>query len=118
MSKRLINPEELYDGAAFGMSQATVEAEMGLVFVSGQVAWNHRYETTEDFCEAGAPCQVVLSLHSQPVRPHPSVRALLWTTLLFVGASWSAIDRGTICKSALVSASGRRVLSGHACLNG
>lgn len=37
MSKKLINPEELYDGAAFGMSQATVETESGLVFVSGQV---------------------------------------------------------------------------------
>lgn len=40
MSKKLINPEELYDGAAFGMSQATVETELGLVFVSGQVEEN------------------------------------------------------------------------------
>ncbi len=37
MSKKLINPEELYDGAVYGMSQATVETESGLVFVSGQV---------------------------------------------------------------------------------
>jgi 2-iminobutanoate/2-iminopropanoate deaminase len=48
MSKKLINPEELYDGAAFGMSQATVETKLGLVFVSGQVDWNHQYQTTEN----------------------------------------------------------------------
>jgi 2-iminobutanoate/2-iminopropanoate deaminase len=48
MTKKLINPEELYDGAASGMSQATVETELGLVFVSGQVDWNHQYETTEN----------------------------------------------------------------------
>ena len=51
MGKKLINPEELYDGAAFGMSQATVETELGLVFVSGQVDWNHQYETTEKSVE-------------------------------------------------------------------
>jgi 2-iminobutanoate/2-iminopropanoate deaminase len=51
MSKKLINPEELYDGAASGMSQATVETELGLVFVSGQVDWNHQYETTENSVE-------------------------------------------------------------------
>lgn len=51
MSKKQINPEELYDGAAFGMSQATVETDLGLVFVSGQVDWNHQYETTESSVE-------------------------------------------------------------------
>ena len=51
MSKKLINPEQLYDGAAFGMSQATVETDLGLVFVSGQVDWNHQYETTENSIE-------------------------------------------------------------------
>ncbi len=54
MSKKLINPEELYDGSAFGMSQATVETELGLVFVSGQVDWNHQYETTESSIEGQA----------------------------------------------------------------
>jgi 2-iminobutanoate/2-iminopropanoate deaminase len=44
----------LYDGAAFGMSQATVETELGLVFVSGQVDWNHQYETTETSIEGQA----------------------------------------------------------------
>ena len=51
MSKKLINPEELYDGAAFGISQATALTELGLVFVSGQVDWNHQYETTENSIE-------------------------------------------------------------------
>jgi 2-iminobutanoate/2-iminopropanoate deaminase len=54
MSKKIINPEELYDSSAFGMSQATVETELGLVFVSGQVDWNHQYETTENSIEGQA----------------------------------------------------------------
>ena len=32
-------------------SQATVETALGLVFVSGQVDWNHQYETTENSVE-------------------------------------------------------------------
>ncbi|NJN90768.1 MAG: RidA family protein, partial [Leptolyngbyaceae cyanobacterium SL_5_14] len=43
MAKKLINPAALYDGTPFGMSQATVETESGLVFISGQVDWNHQY---------------------------------------------------------------------------
>ena len=35
-----VNPPQLFDGAAFGMSQATVDTASGLVFVSGQVAWD------------------------------------------------------------------------------
>ena len=54
MSKKLINPPELYDGAAFGLSQATVETELGLVFVSGQVAWNQQFETTDNTMEGQA----------------------------------------------------------------
>ncbi len=48
MSKKQIDPAELYDGSAFGMSQAIVETELKLVFVSGQVDWNHQYQTTEN----------------------------------------------------------------------
>jgi 2-iminobutanoate/2-iminopropanoate deaminase len=51
MSKKLINPEDLYDCAPLGMSQATVETQLGLVFVSGQVDWNHQHETTENSVE-------------------------------------------------------------------
>lgn len=35
-----INPPQLFDPAAFGMSQAAVDPPSGLVFVSGQVAWD------------------------------------------------------------------------------
>ena len=51
MNKKLINPPELYDGAAFGMSQATVDTRSQLVFISGQVDWNQQYETTEKSVE-------------------------------------------------------------------
>ena len=51
MNKKLINPPELFDGAAFGMSQGTVETQSGLIFLSGQVDWNHQYETTEQSVE-------------------------------------------------------------------
>ena len=40
MSIRRLNPADLYDPAAFGMSQASVDERLGLVFVSGQVAWD------------------------------------------------------------------------------
>ena len=51
MGKKRINPEELFDGSAFGMSQAMVETGSGLVFLSGQVDWNHQYQTTESTVE-------------------------------------------------------------------
>jgi enamine deaminase RidA (YjgF/YER057c/UK114 family) len=40
MPGRLLNPPEVYDPAAFGMSQGVVDERSGLVFVSGQVAWD------------------------------------------------------------------------------
>lgn len=40
MALRQIDPPEVYDGAAFGISQAVVDARSGQVFVSGQVAWD------------------------------------------------------------------------------
>ena len=40
MTIRQLNPRDLYDPAAFGMSQATVDERSGFVFVSGQVAWD------------------------------------------------------------------------------
>jgi 2-iminobutanoate/2-iminopropanoate deaminase len=51
MSKKLINPEELYDGSAFGMSQAVIETKTGLLYISGQVDWNQQYETIEKSVE-------------------------------------------------------------------
>lgn len=40
MTTKNINPAGLYDGAAVGMSQAVVDTDLGLVFVSGQVDWD------------------------------------------------------------------------------
>lgn len=48
MAKLLINPNELYDTGPFGMSQAVVDGSSGLVFVSGQVDWNHDYQVSEN----------------------------------------------------------------------
>ncbi|MEL6187735.1 MAG: RidA family protein, partial [Myxococcota bacterium] len=35
-----LNPDALFDGEAFGMSQVSVDPGSGLVFLSGQVAWD------------------------------------------------------------------------------
>ncbi|QRV22547.1 RidA family protein [Marinomonas foliarum] len=45
MSIKRINPLSLYDGAATGMSQATVDNDAGLVFISGQVDWDTDFQT-------------------------------------------------------------------------
>ncbi len=51
MSKKLINPKELYDGSMLGMSQAVIETKTGLLFISGQVGWNQQSEITEKSVE-------------------------------------------------------------------
>ncbi len=48
MAKLLINPDELYDASAFGMSQAVVDSPSGLVFVSGQVDWDHQHRISSN----------------------------------------------------------------------
>jgi 2-iminobutanoate/2-iminopropanoate deaminase len=48
MPKTLVNPAQLYDGSLFGMSQAVLDTESSLVFVSGQVAWNHQHQVSQD----------------------------------------------------------------------
>lgn len=40
MTIREINPIDVYDSAAYGISQAVVDERSGHVFVSGQVAWD------------------------------------------------------------------------------
>ncbi|WP_430909407.1 RidA family protein [Maribacter sp. 2-571] len=51
MSKKLVNPEELFDGSVFGMSQAVIDTNAKLLFISGQVAWNHSFEVTSPTIE-------------------------------------------------------------------
>ncbi len=41
-----INPPSVYDAAPNGMSQARVDTDAGLVYVSGQVDWNTDFEVT------------------------------------------------------------------------
>jgi 2-iminobutanoate/2-iminopropanoate deaminase len=48
MEKKLINPEGLYDGTPVGMSQAVVDLESGLVFVSGQVDWDDQHQVSSN----------------------------------------------------------------------
>lgn len=40
MTIREINPNTVYDGAPFGISQAVADERLGHLFVSGQVAWD------------------------------------------------------------------------------
>ncbi|WP_137937940.1 RidA family protein [Chitinivorax sp. B] len=54
MSIKHINPTTLYDGAPFGMSQATIETDSGLVFVSGQVDWDTNYQVKNGSIEVQA----------------------------------------------------------------
>jgi 2-iminobutanoate/2-iminopropanoate deaminase len=49
--KTLINPPQIYDGSAVGMSQAVVAPAGKLIFVSGQVAWDTRQSVTADTVE-------------------------------------------------------------------
>jgi 2-iminobutanoate/2-iminopropanoate deaminase len=51
MSKKLINPKELFDSTGSGYSQAVIDTETGLVFISGQVDWNQQHEVTEKSIE-------------------------------------------------------------------
>jgi enamine deaminase RidA (YjgF/YER057c/UK114 family) len=55
MSTKLINPAGLYDGAPVGMSQAKVDLDSGIIFVSGQVDWDResrvRHSTLEGQAE-------------------------------------------------------------------
>ena len=48
MPKKLVNPERLYDGTPFGMSQAVLDTESSLVFVSGQVDWDRQYQVSQN----------------------------------------------------------------------
>lgn len=40
MMTRQLNPSGIYDPVAFGMSQGVVDERGGLVYISGQVAWD------------------------------------------------------------------------------
>jgi len=77
--KKLINPKELYDAKAFGMSQAVLYTKENLVFVSGQVDWGLDYKTTESTFEgqmkkALANLKIVLEAANSSVELLLSIR--------------------------------------------
>ena len=84
MSKKLINPETLYDGSAFGMSQATVDTESKLVFVSGQVDWNLEYQTTTNTVE-GQTKKALTNLKTALEAAGSSVKQLLMVRVYIRG---------------------------------
>lgn len=51
-SIQYVNPESLYDGSAFSLSQGTIDTELGLVFVSGQVDWSKDFSVNNTGIEA------------------------------------------------------------------
>jgi 2-iminobutanoate/2-iminopropanoate deaminase len=51
VAKTLINPPQMYDGSAVGLSHAVVIPAGKLVFVSGQVAWDLEQRVTADTVE-------------------------------------------------------------------
>ena len=48
MPKQLINPDALYDMGAFGASQAVIDSENSLIYISGQVAWDKAHQVTSN----------------------------------------------------------------------
>lgn len=52
MSIKTINPAALYDGVSSGMSQATIDTDTGLIFISGQVDWDSNFQVKSRSIEA------------------------------------------------------------------
>ncbi|MBL1419598.1 MAG: RidA family protein [Alphaproteobacteria bacterium] len=48
MTIKLINPKNLYDGSAFGMSHATLDTDSGIIYISGQVGWDSNAEVVNN----------------------------------------------------------------------
>jgi enamine deaminase RidA (YjgF/YER057c/UK114 family) len=84
MAKQLINPEQLYDGSPFGMSQAVLDSESALVFVSGQVDWDRHYQVSQNSV-AGQFAVALENLRTALVAAGASVDSLLHLRLYIRG---------------------------------
>ena len=84
MAKQLINPEQLYDGSPFGMSQAVLDSESALVFVSGQVDWDRHYQVSQNSVE-GQFAVALENLRTALVAAGASVDSLLHLRLYIRG---------------------------------
>lgn len=76
MAKQLINPVNLYDGTAFGMSQAVVDTHSKLMFISGQVAWDQHFQVSSPSVD-GQLKQALDNLDQVLATAHLSVGNLL-----------------------------------------
>jgi 2-iminobutanoate/2-iminopropanoate deaminase len=66
MRMKQINPKALYDGAPVGLSQAVIDLDSGLVFVSGQVDWDVDHQVSSGSVAgqlAGALEKLKIALH-------------------------------------------------------
>ena len=63
MTFQQLNPPEVYDPAAFGMSQGVLDRRSGFVFISGQVAW----DVNGRVCGQGIGEQTTLALKNLSV---------------------------------------------------
>jgi len=84
MAKKLVNPEQLYDGSPFGMSQAVLDTESALVFVSGQVDWDRHYQVSRSSV-AGQFEAALENLRTALVAAGASVDSLLQLRLYIRG---------------------------------
>jgi len=71
-----INPTSLYDGSVHGLSHAVVDSRSGLVFVSGQVAWDLEHRVTSHTVEEQAK-QALRNLRTVLEAAGSSVQRLL-----------------------------------------
>jgi 2-iminobutanoate/2-iminopropanoate deaminase len=84
MAKKLVNPDRLYDGTPFGLSQAVVDSESSLVFVSGQVDWDRQYQVSQN--SVAGQLEVALeNLRTVLVAAGASVESLLHLRLYVRG---------------------------------
>ena len=90
-NKKLINPQELYDGSAFGMSQAVCDNASNLVFISGQVDWDREYQISETSVE-GQTKKALNNLNIALVAANSSVDNLLQLRIYIRGEFGDYID--------------------------
>ena len=90
-NKKLINPQELYDGSAFGMSQAVCDTASNLVFISGQVDWDREYQISETSVE-GQTKKAIANLKTALAAANSSVDNLLQVRIYIRGEFGDYID--------------------------
>lgn len=84
VNKKLINPQELYDGSAFGMSHAVCDTDSNLVFISGQIDWNLEYQVSETSV-VGQTKKALANLNTALVAADSSVENLLQVRIYMRG---------------------------------